>query len=91
MPAHQLEGEVGFHRGADVGGAAGEDAPTTICILFAEDFGYRPLHSALVAGAQQGVHHDVVGFEGGVCFQFPTPVAVGVLAGEDEIPRSRDG
>ena len=84
-PGHQLEGEVGFDRSADVGGAARVDTPAAILILLAQDLRDRPLHLALVACTEQRVHHDVVGFEGGVCFQLAAPIAIGVLLGKQII------
>jgi hypothetical protein len=59
--------------------------------LLAQDLGYGALHLALVAGAQQGMHHDVVGFEGAVGFQLPAPVAVWMLLGEEKITGQYDG
>ena len=91
QPAHQFEGEIGFDRSADIGGAAGVDTPAAIFVLLAQDLGDCPLHLALVAGAQQRVHHDVVGFEGGVGFQLAAPIAIRVLLGKQKIPGPRDG
>ncbi len=54
-------------------------------VLLAQDLGPGAFHPAFVAGTQQRMHHDVVGFEGGVGFQLPAPVAVWVLLGEKKI------
>ena len=85
QPAHQLEGEICFDGSADIGGAAGEDTPAAVFILLAQNFLDRALHLALVAGTQQRMHHDVVGFERAVRFQLAAPVPIGMLLGKEEI------
>ena len=39
----------------------------------------RALHLAAVSRSEEGVHEDIVGLEHAICFEFPTPVSVGVL------------
>ena len=44
-----------------------------------------------VAGFEQRVQEDVVGFEHGIGFQFAAPEAVGMLKGEKVFARDEDG
>ena len=48
-------------------------------------------HALGIAGSQQNVQHDVVGFEGGVGFQLAAPVALFVLLGEQAVARAVNG
>jgi hypothetical protein len=48
------------------------------------------LEAHRIAGAEQRVQQNVVGFEGGVGFQFAAPVAVFVLLGEKNFARAID-
>ena len=50
----------------------------------------RALHLAAIAGTQQGVHEDVVGFKHGVGLELAAPIAVGVLLAEQPIAGSFD-
>ena len=72
--SRQLQPEVGLHRSADVGRTAGVNAPAAVFILVVQDVARGLVKAFLAARAQQGMQQDVIGFEGGVGFQFPAPV-----------------
>ena len=87
----QLQPEVGFHRSADVGWTAGVDAPTAICILVVQDVASGLVEAFLVARAEQRMEQDVIGFEGGIGFQFSAPVTLFVLLREKIVAGRIDG
>ena len=80
--AGQLQAEIGFHRRADVGGPGREDAPAAVFVLVLEDVVGGFLKALRIAGAEQRVQQDVIGFESGIGFELAAPVAVLVLLGE---------
>ncbi len=88
--AGQLERAVGFHRGADVGGASDEDIEAAIGQLAFQN-GVGGLLDArrggripgLVLGlVQKELQQDVIGFEGGVGGQLAAPKTFGRLQGQ---------
>src|SRR5450631_717107 len=86
----QLQPEVRFHRSADVGRPAGVDAPATVFILVIQDVASGLVKTGLVAGAEQRMEQDVIGFEGGIGFQFSAPVTLFVLLREEILARCID-
>ena len=86
----ELESEVRFHSGADVRRAALVDAPSAVFVLVAENPVAAFLETLLIAGSEQRVQQDVVGFERGVGFEFAAPVAIFVLLGEQIFLRGGD-
>ena len=87
----ELQAEISLDRGADVGRASDVDTPTAIFILMADN----PVGGALkplgVAGAEQGVEQNVIGFKRGIGFEFAAPVAIVVLGGEKKLASGGDG
>jgi len=49
------------------------------------------LEALLIAGSEQDVQQDVIGFEGGIGFEFAAPVSVFVLLGEKPVAGAVDG
>ena len=89
--AGELQSEIGFARGVELRGAAGIDTPAAIGQLASADV-VGELGDALGIGFTQDVQViDVVGFEGGVGFEFALPET---LPGLEErrwfAPRSMD-
>ena len=90
--ARRLQREVGFDAAGDIEIAAEVEVPCAMAV--------EPLHRAQVlrhAGLQRGVdlvdevhHQDVLGRDGGIAFEFETPVAVGVLAVQQCVARADD-
>src|SRR5258708_29305812 len=88
--SREFEAEVGFHRGADVGRAGGVNAPTAVLVLVLDDPVGGFLEAGGVAGPEQRVEENVVGFQRGVGFEFAAPVAIIVLRGEEELAGGTD-
>jgi hypothetical protein len=61
------------------------DAPAAILILVAKDLVDGALHPATIAGAQQGVHKDIVRLEHAVGLKLSAPIAIGVLQIEQPV------
>ena len=56
-----------------------------------QDVASRLVKACLVAGAEQRMQQDVIGFEGGIGFQFPAPVTLFVLLREKILASRIDG
>ena len=80
--SRQLQPEVSLHRSADVGRAGGIDAPATVLILVIENVASGLVKTLLAARAEQRVEQNVIGFEGGIGFEFSAPVTLFVLLRE---------
>src|SRR5580704_10138781 len=78
----QLQPEISLHGSADVRRSAGVDAPAPILVLVVQNAARRLVKALLIAGAEQGMKQDVIGFEAGIGFQFAAPVTILVLLGE---------
>src|SRR5262249_45231131 len=87
LVARQLQPEVRLHRGADVRGPAGINAPATILVLALKDIACCLLEPLLVCRPQQGMQQNVVGFQRGIRFKFATPVAFFMLLGKEKSSR----
>ena len=87
----QLQPEVAFDRGADIGWALVVDAPSAILVLVLQNVACRFGQALGIARPQQNMQHDVVGFEGGIGFQFAAPVAFFMLLGEQAVAGAING
>ena len=87
----QLQAEVGFDRGADVRGTGGVDAPAAVFVLVAHDPVGGFLKAVGIAGAEQRVQQNVIGFERGIGFEFAAPVAFFVLLRKKKFASGGDG
>ena len=87
----QFQSEIRLHRSADVRGPGGVDAPASIFILVVQDVASRLVKAFLAARAEQRMQQDVIGFEGGVGFQFSAPVTLVMLLREKILARCIDG
>src|SRR5207248_19849 len=84
----QLESEIRLHAGAYVRRSAMVNRPSAIVVLVTKDLARCFLQALFIAGAQQGMQQDVVGFESGVGLEFTAPVAVRLLRGEQQSTRA---
>jgi len=89
--SRQLQPEVSLHRSADVGRAGGIDAPATVLILVIENVASGLVKTLLAARAEQRVEQNVIGFEGGIGFEFSAPVTLFVLLREKIVASRIDG
>ena len=62
----QLQAEVGFHRGANVGGAGSVNAPASILVLVLQNVICRLGKTTRVPSAEKRVQQNVVGFQRGI-------------------------
>src|SRR5436305_6991393 len=76
---HQLQAEVSFDRRADVRWPAVINRPAAVFILIAKNVVSALLIALGITGTEQSVQQNVVGFERGIGFKFPAPIAVLVL------------
>jgi len=83
--AHQLGRGVALDRERDVARPARIYAPTAVFVLVAHHLGERALKPAWIAAFQLRMQIDVVGLEHRIGFQFPTPIPIGMLLGEQEL------
>src|SRR6185312_15372269 len=84
----ELEPEIGLYRGADIRGAAVIDGPAAVLVLMAENLPRRLLKALFIARSQQRMQENVIGFEGGVGFEFAAPEAFRLLAGKKKSARA---
>jgi len=89
--AHQLGRGVALDGERNIAWAAGIDAPTAVFVLVAHHLSERTLEPARIARFQERVQEDIVGLEHRVGFEFPAPITIRVLQGEQEVPRADDG
>src|SRR5208337_4041621 len=89
--SRQFQPEVSLHRSADVGRAAGVIAPAAVFILVVQDVTRGLVKALLAARAEQRMEQNVIGFEGGVGFQFSAPVTLFVLLREKILAGRIDG
>src|SRR5947209_19595376 len=76
---HQLQTEISFYRGADIGRPAVINGPAAVFVLMAKNV-VSALPIALgIPSPKQGVQQNVIGLEGGIGFEFAAPVAILVL------------
>src|SRR5258708_6367319 len=87
----KLQAEVSLHRGADIRRSGGVDAPSAVFVLMAEDPVGGFLKAFGVAGTEQRMQQDVVGFEGSVSFKLAAPVAFFVLLREKKFTSGLNG
>ena len=80
--AGQLQSKISFYGCTDVRGAGGEDAPAAVFVLVLEDIVRGFVKTLGIAGAEQRMQQDVIGFESGIGLELAAPVAVFVLLGE---------
>src|SRR5579872_1588202 len=89
--AGEFEAEVSLDRGADIRRSGFVDTPSAIIVLMANDPVGRLLKALGIAGAQQSVEQNVIGFEGSVGFEFAAPVAFVVERREKKLAGSANG
>jgi len=89
--AGELQGDVGFDRGVDLGRAALIDGPAAIVELVPADVGGQAGDAGRLSLAENVQVEDVVGFEGGVSFEFADPVAFRGLEREQIARGALDG
>ena len=89
--ARQLQPEIAFDRGADIGWAAEVDTPSAVLVLLLQNVARSFRHALRIAGAQQHVQDDVVGFERGIGFQLAAPVTLFVLLGKEAVAGAVNG
>ena len=90
--AGELECEVRLDGDVDVDRAARVIAPAASLgpLRFANVVG-RLAHLGIVVAIEERHQEDEFGFEDRVPLQFPAPMAVGILQGEQTAPRSLQG
>ena len=88
--ARHLEGEVRFHRNAQIDRPAGVVAPAALVQLLLQDVVGKPGNARVVFPAQPGQEQHVFGFENRVALEFANPVAVRLLQGKEEPIGSND-
>ena len=87
----EFQSEIGFAGGVQFGGATGINAPATVGELAATNVGGKLGDAIGIGLAEYEEVIDVVGFEGGVGFEFAEPVAFFGLEGQEVVCAALDG
>ena len=88
--ACQLQREIGFYAGADIEWPARIDRPTAFGELLVQHVLGALRGNRVSLAAQPGQQQDVFAFEDRIAFQLADPVAIGVLFGQEPLPRAGD-
>src|SRR5215469_12733042 len=91
LETRQLQSEICFYRGADVGGSTVVNRPAAVFVLVSQNLIGALLEALLITGPQERMHQNVIGFETAVGFELAAPVAIFVLLREQPFAGSVDG
>ena len=86
--AGQLEREIGFDGNADVGRPVGVAAPAPLGMLLGEQVTSGGSHVPIAFAAQKRFEQNKFRLQDRVALEFPDPVSVGVLPGQERASRS---
>src|SRR5580700_3599808 len=91
LVSRELQSEIRLHRGADVRWTGGIDTPATVFVLMLNNPVRGFLEALGVARSEQRVQQNVIRLQGGVGFQFPAPIAIFMLGGEEKLAGGAHG